>query len=138
MVLRADAATGAMEVEPVHVGAQTEPGLIVYRFSADLFYANCQLFAQDITLLVETAPVPVRCLVVDCSAITDIDYSAACVVRDVFENLSERQVQVFLGRVLPYALADMERHHIVEAVGRQNIFEQLHLALAAARAFTAD
>jgi MFS superfamily sulfate permease-like transporter len=138
MVLRSDAATGAMEVEPVHVGAQTEPGLIVYRFSADLFYANCQLFAQDITLLVETAPVPVRCLVVDCSAVTDIDYSAACVVRDVFERLSERQVQVFLGRVLPYALADMERHHIVGAVRRENIFEQLHAAVAAARAFIAD
>ena len=137
MVLRSDAATGTMEVEPVQAGAQTEPGLIIYRFSSDLFYANCQLFSQDITLLIDTAPVPVRCLVVDCSAITDIDYSAARVVRDVLERLHARHVQVFFGRVLPYALADMERHHIVEAVGQQNIFEQLHVALAAARALTA-
>lgn len=138
MVLRPDTATGTMEVEPVRAGIQTEPGLIVYRFSSDLFYANCQRFAQDITLLVDTAPQPVHCLVVDCSAITDIDYSAARVVHDVLERLKAEQIQVFFGRVLPYARADMERHHIAEAVGQQNIFEQLHVALAAARRVTAD
>ncbi|MFT8885886.1 MAG: SulP family inorganic anion transporter [Acetobacter papayae] len=137
MVLRPDTATGTMEVEPVRAGIQTEPGLIVYRFSSDLFYANCQRFAQDITLLVDTAPQPVHCLVVDCSAITDIDYSAARGVHDVLERLKTERIQVFFGRVLPYALADMERHHIAEVVGQQNIFEQLHVALAAARRVTA-
>lgn len=97
MVLRPDTATGTMEVEPVRAGIQTEPGLIVYRFSSDLFYANCQRFAQDITLLVDTAPQPVHCLVVDCSAITDIDYSAARVVHDVLERLKAERIQVFSG-----------------------------------------
>ncbi|MBO1324986.1 SulP family inorganic anion transporter [Acetobacter sp. TBRC 12305] len=134
LVLRPDAATGAMEAEPVRAGMQTEPGLVIYRFCADLFYANCTLFAEDITLLVNSAPQPVHCLVVDCSAITDIDYSAAAVVRDVLARLQARQVHVFFGRVAPYALADMERHRIALVLGRQNIYAQLHVAIAAARA----
>lgn len=133
MVLRPDAASGALETEPVHPGAQTEPGIILYRFSADLFYANCALFARDITLLTTTAPSPVHCVVVDCSAITDIDYSAASTVRAVISTLHEAGIQVFFGRVAPYALADMERHGIVNAVGQNAIFSQLHTALEAAR-----
>ncbi|MFT8676623.1 MAG: SulP family inorganic anion transporter, partial [Acetobacter sp.] len=134
LVLRPDAATGAMEAEPVAAGVQTEPGLVIYRFCADLFYANCTLFADDIALLVSTARQPVRCLVVDCSAITDIDYSAAAVVRDVLVRLQARQVHVFFGRVAPYALADMERHRITLVLGHENIYPQLHVAIAAARA----
>ena len=78
-------------------------------------------------------PTPVRCVVVDCSAITDIDYSAASVVRDVLFRLQMRGVRVIFGRVASYALADMERHHIAAALGEGNIYAQLHQAMASAR-----
>jgi sulfate permease, SulP family len=41
-------------------GSQTEPGLIVYRFGADLFYANADRFAEEVRSLVDAAPAPVR------------------------------------------------------------------------------
>lgn len=133
MVLRPDPITQDLEAVPVRAGEQTEPGLVVYRFCADLFYANCSLFAEDIDLLLSSAPTPVKCLVVDCSAITDIDYSAASVVRDELFRLNMRGVRVIFGRVASYALADMERHRIVAALGEGNIYAQLHQAMASAR-----
>ncbi|MFT8782004.1 MAG: SulP family inorganic anion transporter [Acetobacter syzygii] len=133
MVLKPDSVTHELEAAPVRAGEQTEPGLVVYRFCADLFYANCSLFAEDIDLLLSKAPVPVQCVVVDCSAITDIDYSAASVVRDVLFRLNMRGVRVIFGRVASYALADMERHRIVAALGEGNIYAQLHQAMSAAR-----
>jgi hypothetical protein len=35
---------------PATCGSQTEPGLIIYRFGADLFYANVDRFADEARL----------------------------------------------------------------------------------------
>ena len=69
--------TGRWMPMPVTPGKETEPGLIVYRFGADLFYANHNRFADEVRTLVERAPTPIRWFIVDAGAITDIDYSAA-------------------------------------------------------------
>lgn len=137
MVLQEDAHTKLLEASLVKAGVETEPGLIVYRFCADLFYANCNRFADDLRFLINTAPVPVRCVVVDASAITDIDYSAACLLRTVLQELQAQSVLVAFGRVNPFLRADMERHRITEVLGEGNIYAQLHTAVAAARSHAA-
>jgi MFS superfamily sulfate permease-like transporter len=54
-------ATGQRIPMPATPGMQTEPGLIVYRFGADLFYANDHRFTDDVRALVaRAAPVLVR------------------------------------------------------------------------------
>ena len=55
MVLVPDA-SGRWEPAPARPGLQTEPGLIVYRYGADLFYANADRFADQVRELVEKAP----------------------------------------------------------------------------------
>ncbi len=89
MVLAPDP-TGRWVPASVAPGMQTEPGLVVYRFGADIFYANEAHFVDEVKSLIEHAPSPVRCLVVDASAITDIDFSAARSVRDLIEALARR------------------------------------------------
>ncbi|WP_323993329.1 SulP family inorganic anion transporter [Nguyenibacter sp. L1] len=133
MVLRQDPETGQLEPAPVTADGQIAPGLVAYRFGADLFYANCARFTDDVHLLVDHAPVPVRCLVVDASAITDIDFSAAGALRDLLAELRGRGVSVLFGRVSPYLRADMERHRIIAAEDPHANFASLHPALAAAR-----
>ena len=51
------------------MGVETDPGLIVYRFGADLFYANADRFADEVRALVDGAPTPVRWFVVDMRAV---------------------------------------------------------------------
>ena len=133
MVLAPDASGRWVPTEVVP-GMQTEPGLIVFRFGADLFYANEARFVDEVESLVEHAPTPVRHLVVDAAAITDIDYSAARSVRDLIENLAGRGVAVVFGRVTPYLRSDMDRHGITAAVGSSRMFSTLHEALEYARA----
>ena len=133
MVLAPDAAGRWVPMEVVP-GMQTEPGLIVFRFGADLFYANEARFVDEVNSLVEHAPTPVRYLVVDASAITDIDYSAAQTARDLIEPLAARGVTVVFGRVAPYLRSDMDRHGITAAVGPSRMFSTLHEALEYARA----
>ena len=132
MMLVPDAA-GRWVPVPVVPGQQTEPGLIVYRFGADLFYANHTRFADDVRALVDHAPTPVRWFIVDAGAITDIDYSAAHSLRDLLDDPARQQVRIVIGRVSPYLRSDMDRHGITAAVGEAWIFPTLHEAVAAVR-----
>jgi MFS superfamily sulfate permease-like transporter len=104
---------------------------VVYRFGADLFYANTDRFADEVRALVEHAATPVRWFVVDASAITDLDYSAARSLRDLIDDLVRRQVTLVFARVTPFLRADLDRHGITEAVGEKHLFTTLHEALAA-------
>jgi sulfate permease, SulP family len=130
MMLAPDAAGMWLPV-PATPGKITAPGLIVYRFGADLFYANANRFTDEARALVRHAPTPVRWFIVDCSAITDIDYSAAQVMRDLLDEFARREITVLFARVNPYMRADMDRHCLTPVVGEKRIFGTLHEALAA-------
>jgi sulfate permease, SulP family len=119
---------------PATAGTITEPGLVVYQFGADLFYANDSRFVAEVLALVDGAPTPVRWFVIDASAMTDIDYSAARSVRELCVSLKQRGVGLVFARVAPYLRSDLERHRISSAVGENHIFETLHQAIAAVRA----
>jgi high affinity sulfate transporter 1 len=131
MMLVSDAA-GRWAPAPAVPGMQTRPGLIIYRFGADLFYANVNHFTDEVTALIDRASTPVHWLIVDAAAITDIDYSAAQALRDLLAELARRKINVLFGRVSQYLWSDMDRHRIIAAVGRNCVFATLHEAIAAA------
>ena len=125
-------ATGRWVLAPSAPGHVTAPGLIVYRFGADLFYANQNRFCDEVRELIARAPAPVRWLIVDADAITDIDYSAARSIRDLLDDLKHAGVDIAFGRVSPYLRSDMDRHGITAVLGSGRIFGSLHESLAAA------
>ncbi len=131
MVVTEDA-DGHWIPSPAHPGAETKPGLIVYRFGADIFYANADRFVDEARALIQTAPDPVKWFIIDASAVTDMDYSAARAVRDFITDLAARNIEVAFGRVSPTLRADLERHGVAPLLGDHRIFESLHTAVAAA------
>jgi MFS superfamily sulfate permease-like transporter len=135
MMLTPDA-TGQWMPTPVTPGKETAPGLVIYRFGADLFYANHARFTDDVRALVEHAPTPVHWFIVDAAAITDIDYSAARSMRDLLDDLARQGVGMVFGRVSRYLRSDMDRHCITAAVGEARIFATLHEAISAVQTGT--
>ena len=131
-VLVLDAA-GHWEPRPALPGMQTAPGLIIYRFGADLFYANADHFVDGVRELVADAPQPVRWLVIDASAITAVDYSAARSLRELLDDLAQRCVALVFARASPDLRSDLDRHGITALVGARHVFSTLHEALAAVR-----
>lgn len=117
---------------PAAPGCTTTADLIVYRFGADLFYANANRFTDEVRTLIRCAPSPIGWFIVDCAAITDLDYSAALSIRDLLAELQRRQIVVVFGRVNPYLRSDMDRHCISPVVGESRIFSTLHEAIALA------
>ncbi len=122
---------GIWQLTPAVPGARTEPGLVVYRFGAVLFYANAGMFADQIRGLTEPAPSPVRWLIVDAGAITHVDYTAAQIVRELQKDLSRSGVALVFAHVQSDLRPDLDRHHLTEVIGAHRIFDTLHMALAA-------
>ncbi len=123
---------GGWQTKPAEPGQQTRPGLILYRFGADLFYANADRFADETRALIDGAPNSVAWLIVDAGAITDMDYSAARTLRDLIGDLKDKGVAVAFGRVEPGLRADLERHGVAALLSQGRICSSLHVALALA------
>lgn len=119
------------KVIPATRGVTTEPGLVLYSFGATLFYANANRFSEEILSLVGPAPSDVRWLIVDAEAITNIDYSAARVVRDLAKILASTGVLLGFARFPAETKADFARHHLTEVIAPSRIFDRLHDALEA-------
>jgi high affinity sulfate transporter 1 len=122
---------GLWETKPAVAEAFTEPGLVIYRFGAAVFYANAGLFAHEVRMLARGSGV--RWLVVDAEAITNVDYSAARMLRDLNQDLKQINVEFSFARSAPSLRADLIRHRVIEVIGEERIFPRLHNATAAFR-----
>jgi SulP family sulfate permease len=124
---------GMWELDPVVPGAVTEPGLVIYRFGAPLFYANANRFSEEVRMLAASAPSPLHWLIVDAGAITHVDFTAARVVREVQMEFSAQGTGLVFAHVQSDLKPDLDRHHLTEAIGPSRIFDSLHEALTALR-----
>jgi high affinity sulfate transporter 1 len=124
---------GIWQLHPVAPGAITEPGLVIYRFGAPLFYANANHFSEEVRMLATSAPSRLRWLIVDAGAITNVDFTAARVVREVQKDLSAQGTGLVFAHVQSDLKPDLDRHHLTESIGPRRIFDSLHEALAAVR-----
>jgi SulP family sulfate permease len=118
---------------PAVPGIESAPGLIVFQFGADLFYANAGRFAGDVRRLVDRALTPVRWLIVDAGAITSVDYSAARVLRALVDDLSRGGVVVLLVHAEASLLGDLRRHRLTDVAAPGRAFNTLREALAVIR-----
>ena len=83
---------------PAVAGAVSAPGVVVFQFGADLFYANAGRFAEDIRLLAGTVHAAIDWLIVDAGAITNVDFSATRVWANLLKELRGRGTTLILVR----------------------------------------
>jgi MFS superfamily sulfate permease-like transporter len=128
------------EGEPTYIaatpGAESLPGLLVFRFDAELFYANVSLFVDDIQKLIASAPTRVRWLVLDCSSITDIDYSAGLSLAGLIKALHAQKRVFAISNVDPSLLATVKKYGMLDDFDTAHIYPTVQDAVTAFRADT--
>jgi MFS superfamily sulfate permease-like transporter len=122
------------QMDSVAPGKFAEPGLIVYWFGADLFYANAGRFTEEARKLVTESPSPVYWLAVEAGAITDIDYSAGEALKELHDDLAKLGVVLVLARVTDQLHKDLGRLGLVDVIGRDRIFSSRKACVEAYRA----
>jgi sulfate permease, SulP family len=116
---------------PVRLGAVSAPGLIIYRFSRDLFYANTTFFSEEVQSLAKSAESPIKWFILEARAITGIDYSASQTLRDVTQELSAQGVTLVLSGLPPDVKLQFDRDGLSGLIGEHNFFYHLEEALDA-------
>jgi MFS superfamily sulfate permease-like transporter len=109
-------------MEPVNTVKMLEPGLLMYWFGADLYYANANHFVEEAHRLVSQAASPVKWLAVDAGAITDVDFTAARALVDLKQDLASKGVVLALARVSNGLRTDLDRQQITGVIGIDRIF----------------
>jgi MFS superfamily sulfate permease-like transporter len=127
-------ATDHWKLEEPVPGTMTLPGLVMYWFGADLFYANVGLFTEEVRRLVHESPSPVRWLVVDAGAITGIDYSAGRAVTELLQDLKKAGVVFALARAQVRTHGQLAHVGLTELIGANRIFDSRHACLEAYQA----
>jgi high affinity sulfate transporter 1 len=117
---------------PARPGAQTEPGLVVYRFGVGLFYANVTRFTTEALALVDT-PVRPQWFVLLADAIDDVDFTAGQALVEIAQQMSDRTVVFAVAAAREEVLTELERFGLVDLIGRGRVFATLDDAVAAFR-----
>jgi high affinity sulfate transporter 1 len=124
-------AAGNWSLESPVPGKMAEPGLIMFWFGRDLFYANIAFFAEQARRLVNDSPSPVRWLVIDATAITGLDFSAGRAIAELQQDLSKADIALAFVEVPEKHHADLERMGLVDLIGANRIFDSRHACVAA-------
>jgi sulfate permease, SulP family len=114
-------------------GRMLEPGLVMYWFGSDLFYANAAFFSEQARKLVDESPSPVRWLVIDASAMTGVDFSAGRALAELQQDLAKEGVTLALARIQVKHDGDLERMGLVKLIGANRIFSSRRACLEAYR-----
>ena len=131
-VLR-EAADGSHFV-PAETDHAPEPsGIIIYRFGAPLYFANANLFEEEVEKLVTQAATPVKWLVLDAEAMVDIDTTGEEVLHQVLTWLANRGVTVALSRVNQPTAALLAHYHLLEKIGENRLYPTNRHAIEAFR-----
>lgn len=128
--------TGDYRAAPEAEGGQLEPGLIVYRFGASLYYANATRFMAEVMDLVEDASPPVRWFVVACGVMGDVDYSGAGALSQIQEELSAKGIILALADVNPQVLKQLDKYGLTASIGTANFYQSIRDAATAYGAAT--
>jgi sulfate permease, SulP family len=108
------------------------PGIVVYRFEADLFYANTGRFTEEVLKLVNEASPSLRWVVIDASEINNIDYTAGKTLIQLGGELDKRGVGIAAVALPSGVRHEIERYKALRANGyHREIFPTVDAAIEA-------
>ena len=115
-----------------HPEDETVPGLLMVRPEGRLFFANAQRVGEQLWPLIEAAEP--RVLVMDFSAVIDIEYSALKMLIEGEERLRARGIELWLVALNPEVLGMVRRSSLGETLGRERLLFNLSPAVERFRA----
>ena len=115
---------------PPTPGARSEPGLVVYRFGAGIFYANAQRLTDEVIELVG-GDSPLRWFVLDAASIDDIDFTGGKTLEEIAAELTRRGIQLAIADPRDKVRRQLGRYGITAAIGEGHLFDSVREAVEA-------
>ena len=104
---------------------RTEPGLLVFRLDAPLLFINAKLVRDRVRELLDSAPEPVRIVLLDLRFTPDLDVESVNVLAALHQELAGRRVALWLGNVRADTHRVLRRSGLAAAVGEARLYRTL-------------
>lgn len=108
---------------PVATGVQVLPGLMIYRFMHNMYYANSQVLAREVDELVRSADPPLSWFCIDAAAVDDVDFTAAETLRALHATLAGRGIRLVVCEVIDEVRAELDRSGLTDLFGPEAFYE---------------
>jgi sulfate permease, SulP family len=115
-------------VSPEHPRDETFPGLLILRTEGRMYFANAQRVGDKMWRLIHEAKP--RVVLLDCSAVPDIEYTALRMLTEAEEKLRESGVVLWLAALNPEALHVLEKASLGKSLGRDRMFFNVEQAVS--------
>jgi len=122
-----DAVLGQMPGSPdlyrdVEAGAETIPGLVIFRFDSPIIFFNAEHFATRVRTVMGEAPPDTRYFLLNAESSSALDVTGAAIIRSLREELSARGIILGVARPKGRFLSMVERSGLADEIGRENLF----------------
>jgi sulfate permease, SulP family len=109
--------------QPVSRRGQVEPGLMIYRFMHNMYYANSQVLYREVTELTRSSIPPLSWFCIDATAVNDVDFTAAETLRTLHTKLAGRGIRLVLCDVAEKVRVEFDRSKLTELFGVDAIYQ---------------
>ena len=113
--------------------ANLEPGLLVYRYDAPLFFANADNFRERALIAVDEFPGAVEWFVLNAEANVEVDLTALDALGQLRADLERRGIVFAMARVKQELRDELEAAGLLDKIGEDRIFMTLPTAVDAYR-----
>ena len=115
-----------------HPEDETFPGLLLVRTEGRMNFASAPNTTDKLQdLVTETDP---HIVVIDCSAVPDLEYTALKILEDVDQKLSEAGVTLWLAALNPIPLKIVQNSDLGKKLGRERMYFNVEQAVEAYQA----
>jgi len=115
----------------LNADSQTVPGLLVYRFEAQLMFANCGYFRSRVETLLSSENEPVKCLIIDAESIPSVDITAAEMLKLLYGELKEKGIGLAVARANASVRGLLSDTGVTQLVGSNRFFPSVRTAVDA-------
>ena len=109
--------------------AQREPGLVLFRWDAPLFFANAELFKERVLEAARQAPTQTRRVVVAAEPVTSVDVTAADVLIELVESLRSNGIELRFAELKDPVKDKLRRFGLLTQLGEDVFFPTVEAAV---------
>ncbi len=98
--------------------ARLIPGMVLFRWDAPLFFANAELFQEEILNAISSSPTPVKRIVVTAEPVTSVDVTSADVLAQLDKTLKASQIELHFAEMKDPVKDKLKRFGIFAILGK--------------------
>ena len=97
--------------------ARLIPGLVLFRWDAPLFFANAELFQEQILKVISDSPTPVKRIIVTAEPVTSVDITSADMLAELKKTLDASQIELHFAEMKDPVKDKLKRFELLQILG---------------------